>query len=163
MHVRAAFPDQPKSFAQDVFQGTFDVESAAWAIAKLTDTVFPDGDFAPSIPDPSPEEAEQMRKDLERRVYNRVPGKTKLIERQLWLIPADQSYCQIHLVRNKSKRAAKDNSERARRVLGFDCKRQFAAKSCRGDPESSRAATVRQRPSASHVKQPRTRCILIIL
>lgn len=81
LHVRAALSDRLKSLTKDVFERTLDVDSAAWAIAKLTDTLFPDGDLAPSIPDPSPEEAEQMRRDLERRVYNRVPGESKLVER----------------------------------------------------------------------------------
>lgn len=65
------------------------MDSATWIIKKLTDTLFPDGAFAPAIPDPTTEEAEAMRKELERCIYNKMPGKSQICSaRQPGLIPA---------------------------------------------------------------------------
>jgi hypothetical protein len=66
--------DEPKSTAQGVVSNFPDVNSATWIVQKVTETLFPNGVFAPSIPDPSAEEAEAMRQELERCVHDRIPG-----------------------------------------------------------------------------------------
>jgi hypothetical protein len=73
--VPGSFSDQPKSTAQGIVPNFPDVNSVTWIVQKATDTLFPDGVLAPSIPDPSAEEAEATRQELERCVYDRIPGK----------------------------------------------------------------------------------------
>ena len=51
---------------QDIVPTSLDVDSATWIIKKLADTLFPEGALAPAIPDPTTEEAEAMREELER-------------------------------------------------------------------------------------------------
>ncbi|GHJ88620.1 hypothetical protein NliqN6_5022 [Naganishia liquefaciens] len=67
------------NLAKDVFAGVLNLDSAAWAVAKLTGTLFPDGVLAPSIPEPSEEEVEGMRQDLERCLHDRIPTIAKFL------------------------------------------------------------------------------------
>lgn len=66
--------DKPRSTALGISPNFSDANSATWIVKKVTDTLFPDGELAPAIPDPSIEEAEAMRQELERCVYGRIPG-----------------------------------------------------------------------------------------
>ncbi|KAJ9105150.1 hypothetical protein QFC19_003608 [Naganishia cerealis] len=60
-------------FAEKMVNKALHVDTATAIVRKLTDILFPGGEPAATIPDPSPEEAEEMRRTLECRLFAKIP------------------------------------------------------------------------------------------
>lgn len=54
-------------------------------LSRLIDTLYPGGQPAPVIPDPTPEEAEAMRSKVERALMAAIPGETSRAIRHLFI------------------------------------------------------------------------------
>lgn len=69
---------ESQSLAQQRLTASLHVDTVTRLISKLTDTLFPNGELAPVVPDPTVEEVGAMREELELCVYNRIPGMSSL-------------------------------------------------------------------------------------
>ncbi|KAJ9097619.1 hypothetical protein QFC21_004655 [Naganishia friedmannii] len=71
--TRMAYTIGANTADRQVVDKTLCIDTATKIVTKLTDILFPDGQPATSIPDPSPGEAEEMKRSLERRIWAKTP------------------------------------------------------------------------------------------
>lgn len=107
------------------------VDTATRLISKLTDTLFPDGELAPVVSDPTIEEAEAIREELELCMYNRIPGTSSIVESDN-RSHRNHRLRQVAFARRRRNDAKEGDCRCPGRVLQCICQYESAADSDRG-------------------------------